>query len=88
MLADDEKLNFVGNVEGRGVPMGECDVLVCDGFTGNLVLKTCEGMGKFMVDLIKELFMSNILSKIAALLVMGNLKSSKRVLTTRKSAAQ
>jgi len=78
LLNANKYINFVGNVEGRGLMLGDCDVFVCDGFTGNLVLKTCEGMGKFMVELIKELFTSNIISKIAALLVMGNLNKLKK----------
>ncbi len=78
LLKNNKYINFVGNVEGRGLMTGECDVFVCDGFTGNLVLKTVEGMGKFMVGLIKDLFMSSIVSKIAALLVKGNLDNLKK----------
>ena len=40
-------LNFVGNVEARSLPLGGCDVAVCDGFTGNVILKLTEGMAKF-----------------------------------------
>ncbi len=78
LLKNNKYINFVGNIEGRGLMTGECDVFVCDGFTGNLVLKTVEGMGKFMVGLIKDLFMSSIVSKIAALLVKGNLDNLKK----------
>lgn len=47
-------LNFLGNVEPKEVVRGEVDVVVCDGFVGNLTLKTCEGFGSLMMDLIKE----------------------------------
>ncbi|MCS5690167.1 MAG: phosphate acyltransferase PlsX [Actinomycetota bacterium] len=50
LLADDSSLNFVGNVEGRDVLSGDVDVLVADGFTGNVILKTLEGTIKFLVD--------------------------------------
>ena len=42
-LLADSNLNFIGNIEGRDIPAGVCDVVVCDGFTGNLILKTYEG---------------------------------------------
>ena len=45
-------INFVGNVEGRDVPLGACDVAVCDGFAGNVMLKTIEGVAKFMAGAI------------------------------------
>ena len=50
LLADDASLNFIGNVEGRDVLSGDVDVLVADGFTGNVILKTLEGTVKFLVD--------------------------------------
>lgn len=78
VLKANKKINFVGNVEGRGVPMGECDVLVCDGFTGNLILKTYEGAGKMFADEIKNMFKKNIISKIGALFVMDGIKDLKK----------
>ncbi|MCL2071058.1 MAG: phosphate acyltransferase PlsX [Oscillospiraceae bacterium] len=57
------KLNFVGNVEAREVPLGGCDVIVTDGFTGNIYLKTVEGMGGFMKSTLKQLFGKNALTK-------------------------
>ena len=50
LLADDDSINFIGNVEGRDVLAGDVDVIVTDGFTGNVVLKTLEGTVKFLVD--------------------------------------
>ena len=78
VLKENKNINFVGNVEGRGVPMGECDVLVCDGFTGNLILKTYEGAGKMFADEIKNMFKKNIISKIGALFVLGGIKDLKK----------
>ena len=61
-------INFTGNVEARGVPMGEVDVVVCDGFAGNVLLKTIEGTAMFMGSLMKhKIFKRNIFSKIGYL---------------------
>ncbi len=71
-------INFVGNVEGRGVPMGEVDVIVADGFSGNILLKTIEGTAAFFVKQIKGMFMSSKKGLLAGLLVkskMGELKA-------------
>lgn len=61
------KLNFVGNVEGSQVPLGACDVAVCDGFCGNVMLKTIEGVARFMAGEIKKVFYRNIGTKLAYL---------------------
>ena len=61
---DEGRLNFVGNVEGSMVPLGACDVAVCDGFTGNVMLKTIEGVAKFMAGQIKGVFMRNTATKL------------------------
>ncbi len=78
LLKENKKINFVGNVEGRGIPMGECDVAVCDGFTGNLILKTYEGCGKMFAGEIKDMFKKNIITKLGALFVMGGLNDLKK----------
>lgn len=64
---DEGRLNFVGNVEGSMVPLGACDVAVCDGFTGNIMLKTIEGVAKFMAGQIKGVFMRNTATKLGYL---------------------
>jgi len=64
-----QPINFVGNAEGRDIPMGKCDVVVTDGFTGNLILKTYEGMGKFIMLSMKDIFYSNLRTKLGALLL-------------------
>jgi len=63
------KINFVGNIEGREIFSGKADVLVCDGFTGNMVLKTIEGTAKFFSAEIKNMFMASAITKIAGLIV-------------------
>ncbi|MDY3618579.1 phosphate acyltransferase PlsX [Agathobaculum sp.] len=64
---DAGRLNFVGNVEGSMVPLGACDVAVCDGFAGNVMLKTIEGVAKFMAGEIKKVFYRNLATKMAYL---------------------
>ncbi len=73
-LLKSSGLNFIGNVEARDVPLGACDVLVTDGFTGNVFLKTVEGMGKFMKKSLKETIFGSGLSKIGALFAMKGIK--------------
>lgn len=76
-LLKDSKLNFVGNVEGRDIPDGICDVVVCDGFTGNMILKTYEGVAAVLMDQIKHMFADSTKGKLAAALVMKDLKGMK-----------
>ena len=66
--------DFVGFVEGGDIPSNRVDVIVTDGFTGNIALKTGEGTAKLIGDILKQEFMSSILSKIAALFARGSLK--------------
>lgn len=77
-LLSDAPINFVGNIEGRDIPTGAADVAVADGFTGNLILKTVEGMGKFFSANLKEMFSSGVGSKIGALLLMKKIKGFKK----------
>ncbi len=77
LLKENKNINFIGNIEGRGVMQGECDVLVCDGFAGNLILKTCEGAGLMFIDMLKSVFYKNIFTKLGAMLVYGELKKAK-----------
>ena len=64
--AEELNINFVGNVEGRDAFSGEIDALVTDGFTGNMFLKTVEGLGKFVKRSLKESLMQNVFTSIAA----------------------
>ena len=61
-------LNFVGNVEGREIPLGAVDVAVCDAFVGNIILKYSEGFAKGIMSMLKEELMSSTVSKLGALL--------------------
>jgi len=71
-------LNFVGNIEGREIPGGEVDVVVCDGFTGNVILKFMEGVAKTMTGMIREEMTATTMSKIGALLARGAFKRIKK----------
>lgn len=73
-------LNFIGNVEAREVPRGACHVLVCDGFSGNVVVKLTEGVAGFLMSMIKGVFMRNLFSKLAALMIKSGLSELKRKL--------
>ncbi len=76
-LMKEASFNFVGNIEGRDVMEGTTDVMVCDGFVGNVVLKTVEGMGHVMGNMVKDMFMKNIMTKIGALFSMKGVKELK-----------
>ncbi len=72
------ELNFVGNIEGNMIATGGCDVLVCDGFTGNVVLKHSEGMGKMMMGAVKDVFLKNQITKLTALVLRDGIKTMKK----------
>ncbi len=67
-------LNFVGNVEGRDLPAGAVDVLVCDGFVGNVVLKLSEGLSETLIDLIKAEIASDLVGKAAGAVIRPRLR--------------
>jgi glycerol-3-phosphate acyltransferase PlsX len=79
-LKANSDINFIGNVEGGAAPAGVCDVLVTDGFTGNIFLKTVEGVGKMMFKKIKATLYSSIVTKIAALMIKKPMKAMKKEL--------
>ena len=68
LLSETKNIQFVGNVEAREVMSGVCDVVVCDGFSGNVFMKATEGVAKFILSLLKESLMSSFASKVGALL--------------------
>lgn len=76
-LLSKSSLNFIGNVEGRDIPKGVCDVVVCDGFAGNMILKTYEGVAITLMKQIKHMFADSAKGKLAAALVMKDIKSLK-----------
>ena len=71
-------INFVGNVEGNQVPFSPCDILVTDGFTGNVLLKTMEGMGKMFSSRMKGIFYKSLLTKLGALTVKKSFMQFKK----------
>ena len=77
-LLADSGLNFIGNIEGREIPTDAVDVAVCDGFTGNVVLKFMEGFAKTMMGMIKEELMSSTVSKIGGLLAKNSFKNLRK----------
>ncbi len=77
-LKTSKYINFIGNVEGNQLPIGYCDVAVCDGFVGNIVLKTIEGMGKLMSGELKGLFKSGFGGALAYLLLKSRLRDFKK----------
>ena len=83
-LLSGSKLNFIGNVEGGSIFSGDVDVVVADGFVGNIVLKTIEGAVRFMGSAIKQEFQTNLLTKLGALAAMPALKGFKNKLDPRK----
>ncbi len=77
-LMKNADYNFVGNIEGRQIPFGDADVVVADGFAGNLILKTYEGVAKVLMNGIKDIFKKNLFSKLCALGVMGGINDMKK----------
>ena len=77
-------LHFIGNIEAKEAIKGGCDVIVTDGFSGNIMLKSIEGVGSFAGSALKGMFKKNLLTKLAALLVMPGLNAFKARLDPNK----
>lgn len=84
LLLEQPKLNFIGNIEAKEAIKGGCDVIVTDGFSGNIMLKSIEGVGSFAGSALKTMFKKNLLTKLAALLVMPGLNAFKDRLDPNK----
>ena len=76
LLKEEKGLNFIGSVEAREIPHGQADVVVCEAFAGNIILKLYEGVGAVLVSKIKEGMMESLRSKLGALLVKPALKQT------------
>ena len=76
-LLKEADLNFIGNVEARDVPKGACDVIVCDGFTGNIILKLTEGFAWNLLKTMKKKFTDGLSAKMGAVLLAGKVKEIK-----------
>lgn len=73
-LLSESKLNFIGNIEGKDITEGKADVIVCDGFVGNVMLKLLEGAASFFTSSIKEIFKTNLITMFSALLLHKSFK--------------
>ncbi len=76
-LLKETPVNFVGNVEGTQIPFDSCDVVVSDGFTGNLILKMYEGAAAAIMGRVKDIYKKNLWNKLSALMIAGDLKKLK-----------
>ncbi|MEL7567461.1 MAG: phosphate acyltransferase PlsX [Dehalobacterium sp.] len=79
-LLKNTDLNFIGNIEGRDIPVGTYDVAVCDGFVGNVLLKLSEGLASALFDLMKKEFKKDIRGKLGAAFLMPGLKNIKKMM--------
>jgi len=77
-LLEKSDLNFIGNVEGRDIPFGVADIVVADGFTGNIILKLTEGVAKTFNNNLKVIFKKNPLTLLAAMIVKSGLNDFKK----------
>ena len=77
LLKNEKSINFIGNVEPRDIPQGVVDVLVCDGFVGNVILKLTKGVAIDLFQMLKEELTKNALSKMGALLLKSGFKQIK-----------
>ena len=84
LLKQAEGIHFIGNVEARQVPLGGADVVVCDGFTGNILLKSIEGTAIFMAHQLKAMFKKNTASKLGYLLCKSGVEDFKKLLDSRE----
>ena len=78
LLRESKTVNFVGNIEGNRVMQNTCDVIVADGFTGNIFLKTLEGLGKMMLKTIKAALYSKVRTRAAGLLIKGEMQGIRK----------
>lgn len=78
LLNENKAINFVGNIEARDIPEDAADVVVADGFTGNIILKLYEGVAMTLMGKLKGVFKANIKTKLAAAIIMPQLKKFKK----------
>ncbi len=83
-LLKDSGLNFIGNIEGDGLYKGEAEVIVCDGFVGNVALKASEGLAQMLATFLRQEFSRNLLTKLAALVAIPVLRHFKRRVDHRR----
>ncbi|WP_099205756.1 phosphate acyltransferase PlsX [Scatolibacter rhodanostii] len=78
LMKEAKDINFVGNIEGRDVPLDGADIVIADGFTGNVILKVYEGVATAVMSKIKGIFTKSLKNKLAAAAVMGDMKELKK----------
>ncbi|MBI4845571.1 MAG: phosphate acyltransferase [Candidatus Omnitrophica bacterium] len=78
LLEQQKGINFIGNVEGRDIYVGDCDVIVCDGFLGNVVLKVSEGLAEAFKEMLRRKLSTNIITKIGAFLSAPAFRALKK----------
>jgi glycerol-3-phosphate acyltransferase PlsX len=83
-LLRDSEVNFIGNIEGDGIYRGEADVVVCDGFVGNVMLKASEGMVQMVRSFIRQEFMRSVLARLAGVIVMPAIYAFRKRLDPRR----
>lgn len=84
LLKKNSNIYFVGNIEPRDIPLGKADVVVCDGFTGNVILKLSEGMAKSLLGMVKQVLSSGFRHKIGALMIKDGLYVLKDTMNSEK----
>lgn len=82
LLKEEKSIHFIGSVEAREIPHGQADVIVCEAFAGNIILKLFEGVGMTLISQIKKGLMSNLRTKIGALLIKPALKETLKTFDT------
>lgn len=87
LLKENPAVRFTGNVEPRDIPFGRCDVLVCDGFSGNLILKLSEGMGKYFSATLKRMLSGSLPSRLAALILRKKARAFREEMSYEKYGA-
>ena len=83
-LLKESGLNFIGNVEGDGIYKGDAEVVVCDGFVGNVALKTSEGLAQMLASFLRQEFKRNLLTKLAAIVALPVLNNFKKRVDHRR----
>ena len=84
LLKANPCIHFAGNIEPRYIMDGEADVVVCDGFVGNVVLKLTEGVAKTLLGMLKKIFLQNIITKLSYLGIKGGLGELKRMMDSEE----
>lgn len=84
LLKECSDINFIGSIEARNIPNGDADVIVCDAFVGNVILKMYEGTASMLLSKVKQSLMSSLKTKIGALLIKGALKDTMKSFDAKK----